>query len=40
MASCAQQGVGVFALAASPDATQLYGTLGFVPYAEEMICRI
>ncbi len=39
MVACAELGVRVFSLAASPDGASMYRSLGFVPYENEMILR-
>jgi len=39
MVACEDLGVRVFSLAASPDGANMYRSLGFVPYENEMILR-
>jgi GNAT superfamily N-acetyltransferase len=39
MATCADIGISVFSLAATPDGEQLYRSLGFESYSNEMILR-
>ncbi|NKI96239.1 GNAT family N-acetyltransferase [Rhizobacter sp. SG703] len=39
MATCTESGIRVFNLAASAEGAHLYRSLGFKPYADEMILR-
>lgn len=39
MATCTASGIRVFSLAASAEGAHLYRSLGFTPYADEMILR-
>lgn len=39
MATCTETGIRVFSLAASAEGAHMYKSLGFTPYADEMILR-
>ena len=39
VAACSERGIGVYSLAASADGDRMYRSLGFMPYANEMILR-
>lgn len=39
MAACSDRGVATYSLASTSEGAALYGSLGFVPYPEEMIRR-